>query len=147
MDYASMAIGSTNNNTLKSMHTIFPATVVSYDEGRHVANLQPLYMYDNGESYPQVQNVPVAKSRYALTHYRVSANTGTGGAGDAAHNHTMSDYPVTQVTELKLMLQPGDLVLCGCSEKSIDSMASKQVHNPQSKRKYDLSDALVLCIL
>lgn len=141
-DYLSALLNKDDN-----IHTVFPAIVISYDEAKQVAIVQPIFQYDDGQQYPQIQNVPVAKSRYKFKYYRVAATTGTGGAGDSAHNHTMSDTQTEELIELTLFLNPNDLVLCVCSERSIDSMSSKQVHNPQSKRKYDLSDAMIVCIL
>ena len=172
--FLAQAINSTSSNAVNNMHTCFPALVVAYNESEHTATLQPLYKYENGESYPQVQQVPVARWRYKImqnkhiTESETSSYTGagsphdhhytwsdSGGSGststESSHAHTFPHkHPIEFeeiIEEVKLLLYPGDLVLCVCSERSIDSINSRQVHDPQSKRKFDISDACVVCIL
>ena len=169
-NYMAKAMDSGNKNAIKSMHTSFPAIVVSYDEALHLAVVQPLYKLETGESYPQIQNVPVAKWRYKIMKAKAATATvkdhkhsinGTteAASGPSSHSHNYIDetqdagghshgMPVEEVIEeIKLLLAPGDLVLCVCCEKSIDSMASKKVHTPQSKRIFDISDAIIVCLL
>lgn len=142
IDYTAKAFEANIERIFGGIHTGFPAIVVSYDKDKHTATLQPVYKYDDGESYPQIQNVPVAKFKTKIK--KVKENTGDA-SGEGVHNHTIETEEETK--EFKLFLEEGDLVFCVCSEKSIDSMASKQVHNPQSKRTFNLSDAIVICHL
>lgn len=159
-NYAAKAMGAGSDNLSKLLHTAFPAIVVSYDEASHKAAVQPLYKQDDGNNYPQIQGVPVAKWRYKILKNKISTEqanshshsyswTSEGGSGTTgstpAHTH---DIQFTEVVEeIKLFLKQGDLVLCVCSEKSIDAMLTKVIHNPQSKRTFDLSDAIIVCIL
>ena len=159
-NYAAKAMGASSNNLEQLVHTALPALVVSYDEANHRATLQPIYKYEDGSSYPQIQNAPVAKFRYKIMQnkgmtepanahshsYSWTSSSGsgtTGGVPDHAHDIEFEEI----VEEIKLLLRPGDLVLCICSEKSIDAMSTKAVHSPQSKRTFDLSDAFVVCLL
>ena len=159
-DFLSRAMNASNNNSINSMHTCFPALVIAYDEITHTATLQPLYKYESGETYPQIQQIPVIKWRYkikqnknitesGLAHshsYSWSDGSGSGTTGqESSHIHSILFEEI--IEEIKLLLYPGDLVICSCSEKSIDSISSKQVHDPQSKRKFDISDAIVIGIL
>jgi hypothetical protein len=120
------------------LHTTFPAKVVAYDEAGHTATLQPLYKVEasdgNTHDYPQLLKVPVIRWRFNHKHYRVDAETG-------------ADVETTELEEIKLILQAGDIVACSCSEKSVDSIFAGTVHAPQSKRKYDIKDAIVIGLL
>lgn len=133
------------------IHTTFPARVVAYDAESHTATLQPLYKYQtaSGEQfdYPQLLKVPVVRWRFAHKHYRVNQTTGAGGAGDSSHSHSVSDTETTETEEIKLILQKDDLVICSCSERSIDDIFSGTVHLPRSTRKFDLTDAFVMALI
>jgi len=164
-DYISKALNAKDNNMLEAMHTSFPALVVSYNEKAHTATLQPIYKYGDGSNYPQIQNAPVSKFRYKAirqkgypsktrqtenedSHTHAYSWTSVGGSGNTSstshlHNIEYEEY----VEEIKLLLRPGDIVLCVCSEKSIDAMVNKSIHVPQSKRAFDISDAVVICLL
>ena len=144
-DYIAKALQAGNENAARGMHTAFPALVISYNSSKHTATIQPLYKFSDGNNYPQIQNVPVAKQRYSVKHYHVDDLTGS--AGGITHTHTMSEHTETEVEERLLLVQAGDVVFCICSEKSIDTMMSKQIHLPQSKRAFDISDAIIVCIL
>jgi len=47
------------------MHTSFIAKVISYDETKHRADIQPL-MTVGGKKYPMIQNVPVLRHRIKI---------------------------------------------------------------------------------
>lgn len=160
MSFADKAISGFSQQATENMHTSFPALVVDYSEENHTATIQPLFMYDASTGYPQIQAVPVARWRFKImksvpnsaaagehSHgYTWTASSGQGSTQPAGeHTHTIEETEI--VEEISLLLNPGDVVLCCTCEKSIDSISSKQVHDPLSKRSFDISDAVIVCIL
>ena len=151
-DYISQVIAGAQQNTLNSIHTSFPARVVAYNEAAHTATVQPLFKYETGEDYPQIQNVPVMRWRYRIMqneHNTIEDITYPDPPAPPP-NAPLHWHPILFeeiIEEIQLLLYPGDIVLCTCSEKSIDSFKSNKVHDPQSKRKFDITDAFVICIL
>jgi hypothetical protein len=113
---------------LLHLHTAMPCRVVSYDEGRRRAVVQPLYMTkERGKPpgpLPLVQNVPFLSQRY-----RVDGSTDT-------HNYV----PV---------FQPGDVVFVAFSERALDAVlaAPGQVVSPDSDRHHSLNDAVILGVM
>lgn len=126
------AISAIMQNSLTGIHTTFPAKVIKFDENKKSCTLQPLYQTVITETqekvdYPQLVNVPVLSWRMK---FKITLEETT--------EHT---------EEMSLILNSGDIVLCTCSEKSIDSITQGLVHSPVSKRKFDLTDALVIGII
>lgn len=98
----------------------------------------------------------ITNSAEASHTHSVPEGAGTSGAG-SSHTHSASEtssgnhvHGIVEetVTEtITLMVQPGDVVLCVACERSMDSVSSGQVHRPQSKRQFDLTDSVVVAIL
>lgn len=159
------AISAVAGQSAGIIHTTFPAKVISYNEAAHTCTIQPLFMQEVTNStepltYPQVSNVPIVKWRYKIQQSKNISQPGSshshsytwtdgGGSGvtggEASHTHQIEFEEI--IEEIKLFLVAGDIVVCSCSEKSIDDYAAGTVHNPQSKRKHDITDAIVIGIL
>lgn len=160
MSYADKVFDNFGSNLMQNMHTSFPAIVVSFNEEEAKATVQPLYMFDNENSYPQIQNIPVIKQRFKMkavatqvdnhTHgFSWSGESGSGttiGAGAHTHNITFLSG-IEEEVEYSLFIKAGDIVLCTCCEKANDLVSTKQVYNPQSKRQFDLTDSVIIGII
>ncbi|WP_274381443.1 Gp138 family membrane-puncturing spike protein [Paenibacillus mesophilus] len=105
-----------------------PCRVVSYDEERRRAVVQPLFMTkERGKPpapLPLVQNVPVLSQRYRVD-----------GSPD-----TYEYVPV---------YQPGDVVFVAFSERALDAAlaAPGQVVPPDSDRHHSLNDAVIVGVM
>lgn len=150
------ALSTISNNAVSNIHTTFPAKVISYNESANKCSIQPIFnqkLTDGEEiSYPQIQNVPVIKWRIKSHTHDYEGETEVSGGTTHRHEYKFetnlnSTYNKEFPQEIKLILKSGDIVLCTCSEKSIDSIFSGQVHTPQSQRKHDITDAIVIGIL
>lgn len=177
MSYFEEAINNVSDNSVSGIHTCIPAKVVSYNQEANTCNVQPLYQYANGQTYPMLLNVPILKRRIIEKHYRNFPNTGltvtavdvegvanhshgfmngtsgtvgtTDGAG--AHTHaasvTLNEDEVEEEIIYNLTLKVNDIVLCVILEKSSEFVNSGEVKEPLSKREYDLTDAVVVGII
>lgn len=176
MSYADDMLNNVAENLLNKIHTSFPAKVISYDEGTHTCNVQPLFNFPDGSSYPIIQNVPCPRMRFKEKHYvnfpgggpvevdvvmetagshthsyvgiEEGASSETGTKGDHTHTATVEidETEEFEIIEYDFLFQAGDTVLCVCSEKSIDAASSGQVHSPLSHRQFDLSDAFIIAM-
>lgn len=146
------------SNMLGGMHTSFPAKVVKYYEDENTCDIQPIYKINETENYPQVNEVPIIKFRYKFkrpkletelesAHTHNAPNGGGTTSGGSPHKHEIKISTEDTEEEIKLFLKTGDVVMCVCSERSIDSVNSKTIHLPQSERKFDLTDAVVVGII
>lgn len=147
-----------NQGFTLSMHTSFPAIVVSYNEEDKTADVQPIYKLNETKNYPQILDVPVMKFRYKIKRPKLEteaesshthsapADGGTTSSG-TAHKHTIKIDEEEVEEEFSLFLKKNDIVLCVCCERSIDDVNSKKIHLPQSERRFDLSDAVIVGIL
>lgn len=143
-----MSMEATQGESKESMHTGFPATVVSFNRQTSKAVIQPVYKNNEGSNYPQIPDVPVAKYRFPFLMPATTQPVATPAEG-VNHAHTLINDTDTRehIMQVPLLLNPGDLVYCLCSEKSMDSVFSNTVHETQSKREFDLTDSVVICIL
>ncbi len=105
--------------SLSSIHTAFPAKVLSYSVSDQKANVQPLikkvYKDEKVESYPVIPSVPIM-------------------------------FPRTATALISLPIKKGDLVLVIIMERSIDQWleSSGEESRPTSNRRFDLSDAIAI---
>ena len=109
---------------LLALHTAMPARIVSYDEVRRRATIQPLHMTKEvGQApreLPLVQNVPVLAQRFRV------------GGGDPQ--------------EYIPVYQSGDIVFVAFSERALDAVLAGGGRPvlPLSTRHHSLNDAVVL---
>lgn len=109
---------------LLTLHTAMPAKIVSYDETRHRASIQPLHMTKEvgrpARALPLVQNVPVLSQCLRV-------------AGGEPQEYV----PVYEV---------GDIVFVAFSERALDAVLSGggQPVLPDSSRHHSLNDAVIL---
>ena len=108
---------------LLALHTAMPARIVSYDETRRRATIQPLHMTKEvgrpPRELPVIQNVPVLTQRFRV-------------------NGEPQEYvPV---------YQPGDVVFVAFSERALDSVLAGGGRPvlPDSTRHHSLNDAVIL---
>ena len=152
MTYLEKTIGGMAGQLISNMHTAVPARVVSYDENAHTAVLQPLFKNFDGQDYPVIHDVPVSRWRYRIMQNKNITESGqshshpnSGSGPEAAHKHPIEFEEI--IEDIKMLLYKGDIVCCIIFEKSIDSISSKEVHLPLSKRTFDLSDGFVSHII
>lgn len=109
---------------LLALHTAMPARIVSYDEVRRRATIQPLHMTKEvGQApreLPLVQNVPVLVHRLRVD----------GG----------------EPREYVPVYQPSDIVFVAFSERALDSVLAGGGRPvlPDSSRHHSLNDAVIL---
>ena len=109
---------------LLALHTAMPARIVSYDETRRRATIQPLHMTKEVGRPPRalsvVQNVPVLEQRFVVD----------GG----------------EPQEYVPVYEPGDIVFVAFSERALDSILSGGGRPvlPDSARHHSLNDAVIL---
>lgn len=160
MSFASKMFDSFGDNLVNDMHTFYPALIVSFDEVKNVAVIQPLYKFNDVDNYPQLQNVPVMKTRFKMKttistvgnhqhSYTWSDSGGSGTTGAAGtHNHTISFVSGTEEEVVfPMIVKPNDVVLCMVCEKALESVESRAIYKPMSQRKFDLTDSIIIGIL
>ena len=109
---------------LLHLHTAMPARIVSYDETRRRATIQPLHMTKEvgrpPRELPIVQNVPVLAQRFRVN----------GG----------------EPQEYVPVYEPGDIVFVAFSERALDSVLAGGGRPvlPDSTRHHSLNDAVIL---
>jgi len=109
---------------LLALHTAMPARIISFDEAKKRATIQPLHMTKEVGKAPQelpvVQNVPVLVQRFRV------------GSGDPQEH-----VPV---------YEPGDIVFVAFSERALDAVLAGGGRPvlPDSGRHHSLNDAVVL---
>lgn len=109
---------------LLSLHTAMPARIVSYNEERRRATIQPLFMTKEvgkpPRQLPVVQNVPVLSHRFQI------------GVGD----------PQTYVP----VYEPGDIVFVAFSERALDAVMAGGGRPvlPDSSRHHSINDAVII---
>ncbi|MDF2657756.1 MAG: hypothetical protein K0Q94_547 [Paenibacillus sp.] len=128
MSEADKFLGGFIREKLLNLHTAMPCRVVSYDEGRRRATVQPLYMSKEYGKPPGpmalVENVPVLSQRFRI-------------------NGSSDTYDYTPV------YQPGDVVFVAFSERALDAVlaAPGQVVSPDSDRHHNINDAVILGVM
>lgn len=109
---------------LLALHTAMPAKIISYDETRRRATIQPLHMTKEvgrpARELPVIQNVPVLAQRFQVN----------GG----------------EPQEYVPVYQPGDIVFVAFSERALDSVLAGGGRPvlPDSTRHHSLNDAVIL---
>ena len=108
-----------------SLNTSFPALVLSYNESIREANIQPMFMTKNYNEDPQtqpiVEGVPVLMQRYKVD----------GGA----------------VQEFVPIVRPGDIVMCVCSQRSLDDVRAGRPYYAGNSRILSLQDAVIIGVI
>lgn len=109
---------------LLNLNTAMPCRVISYDESKRRASVQPLFMVKEvgraPEALPPIQDVPVLKQRFKL------------GAGEPQ--------------EYVPVYEPGDVVLVAFAQRAIDDVLGGQMAYPGTRR-HDLTDAVILGVI
>jgi len=101
------------------LHVAFPCRVVTFDEQKGTASVQPLLR--TSESAPAViQNVPALGQRLLI-----------GGVE----------------TVCKPALKAGDAVMVLCADREIKNTLSGKLSSPDSGRMHDLNDAVIVGVL
>lgn len=112
------------DDRLLSLHTSMPCKVISFDEGKGRAVVQPLFKAKevgrDAVALPLIQNVPVLSQRYKI--------------GESEPQEYVPVY------------QSGDIVFVAFSERSLDAVfaGGGSVVLPDSSRHHSLNDAVVL---
>ncbi|ELK38897.1 hypothetical protein D478_27272, partial [Brevibacillus agri BAB-2500] len=91
---------------LADMNVAFPCKVISYDEEKGTAVVQPLFQITDKSPSP-IQNVPIASHKYK-----------TGG----------------EIKKIKHLVEPGDLVYVVCADRQIKDALTGAVTQPSSQR-------------
>lgn len=102
---------------LADMNVAFPCKVISYDEVKGTAVVQPLFQITD-KSPSLIQNVPIASHKY---------KTDSG-----------------EIKKIKHLVEPGDLVYVVCADRQIRDALTGAVTQPSSQRIHDRNDAVIV---
>lgn len=107
-----------------SIHTIAPARVLSYNESKHTADVELLFLSSNKDGtlkkQAPIEDVPVLGMRYKV-------------------NGAVDDYIP--------YLQKDDVVFVGFAERALDNMNGPKTFDPAYRRTHSKNDAVVLGVL
>ncbi|WP_411503486.1 Gp138 family membrane-puncturing spike protein [Brevibacillus centrosporus] len=102
---------------LADMNVAFPCRVISCDEGKGTAVVQPLFQMTDKSPSP-IQNVPIASHKY---------KTDSG-----------------EIKKIKHIVEPGDLVYVVCADRQMRDALTGAVTQPSSQRIHDRNDAVIV---
>ncbi|MGF9906967.1 Gp138 family membrane-puncturing spike protein [Brevibacillus porteri] len=98
----------------------FPCKVLTFDESKGIASVQPLFQLNEQAPSP-IQNVPV-----------------TG------HKYRMDNGEIEKVPHI---LEPGDIVFVVCADRQIRDTLSGSITKPSSQRIHDKNDAVIVGVM
>ena len=159
MNEATKFIRALIEERVSNIHTAMPCRVESISSGR--ARVVPLikrkFKDKPAEDLPLLVNLPAVQHRYQVTipaeDYTVSGGTYSvsGGAGGTVTipDQTITVPAVDTVIDAEgPFFQAGDIVLVSFFERaSGNAIATGQSVDPQSNRKHDLSDGIIIGII
>lgn len=140
---------------LLSINTCMPCKVISYDESKRLAKIQPLFMVKEINRAPEklsvIEDVPVLFERMRINKGQpilVTIPEGEHGGhtgGDGKHIHTKITFEeeVENVPVLKI----GDTALVVFAQRSIDEAVEGNLVYPGTSRIFDVHDAIIVGIL
>lgn len=102
---------------LADMSVAFPCKVISFDETKGLAVVQPLIQLTDKPPSP-IQNVPVSGHKY-------KSETGV-------------------ITKEKHIVEPGDVVYVVCADRQIRASLTGEIAKPSSSRIHDKNDAVIV---
>lgn len=168
MSNSSMFFENFKNQILLSINTSMPCKVLSYDEEKRLAKIQPLFKIKEAGKEPQalsvVEDVPVLWQRMKVhkkNFFNVSIpegeHTHSGGGhsqytGSGVHTHDGGEHEhkkmkVTEdFIELHPVLKEGDTVLAVFAQRALDDAMEGKLVYPGSARYLNVHDAIIVGI-
>lgn len=143
------------NQLLLSINTCMPCKVLSYDEEKRLAKIQPLFMFKEVNREPEkhsvIEDVPVMFDRMRINKGQpilVTIPDGehgghTGGDGKHTHKQLIFEEEVENVPVLK----SGDIALAVFAQRSIDDAVEGNIVYPGTSRIFDVHDAIIVGLL
>lgn len=134
-----------------NLNTAMPCEVLSYDESKRRAKIQPLFKvkeYGQSESsLAPIENVPVLFQRYKVhNNAPISITTDTAphaqytGTGEHVHNVITFTESVEMIPDLR----NGDIVQVIFNQRSIDEAQNGHNVFPGTARMFDIHDAVIV---
>lgn len=124
-----------------SIHTFGPAKVISYDEKKREAAIQPLFMTmdkeGNLEPYSVIEHVPVLGMRYKFN---------KGDSVSCRIGGSQTTIEIDEPIEMVPFLKDGDPVWYAIAERSIDNLSDKPF-DPDDPRTHHITDAVVVGVM
>ncbi|WP_157930360.1 Gp138 family membrane-puncturing spike protein [Mycobacteroides abscessus] len=137
-----------------TINTAMPCKVISYNESKRTAKIQPLFMTKEvgrePEALPPIDGVPVLFQRYKINNLKpISISTDAGEhaqyTGSGGHEHKSLTFK--QSVEMIPDLRSGDVVLVVFSQRALDNVSSGKVAYPGINRHHDLQDAVIVGVI
>ncbi len=111
-----------------SLNVAMVCKVISFDESTSLASIQPLIQTTDEQPKP-IENVSILGMRYKFL-------------DDVTDNNI--DIKVPCVKEFRPFLMKNDIVLVAFADAEIKNVLSGQIAIPDSNRKHDLNDAVIV---
>ena len=122
-DFINLMYGIVDDR-VENIHTNMACKVEKYHIDDNSADVSLLY-----ENNLLLVNLPILYSRKYI-----SSGTGT------------EEDPYVFAKQVQ-QFEQGDIVLVSFSERALDKIITKEVHTPDSVRKFDLSDGIIIGLL
>lgn len=134
------------------IHTNIIARVERYENG--IADLEPLFLGDDGQPYGKIVNARVLSQRFLLPK-RFILQSGTVNHSSIPHLGTTHDiesgdvtisYDVNEVEEVELypVYKKGDIVLVAIIERDFSDAIKGRKGNGGNNAKHELTSAVVV---
>ena len=168
MANSAMFFENFRNQILLSINTSMPCKVISYDEDKRLATIQPLFKIKETGRDPEalsvIEDVPVLWQRMRVhkkDFFEVSIpegeHTHSGGGhaqytGSGVHSHdggkhTHEKMKITEdFIDLHPVLKAGDTVLAVFAQRAIDEAQDGKLAYPGSARIMSVHDAIIVGI-
>ena len=143
--------GSLQQGVLMNLNTAMPCEVLSYDETKRMAKIQPLFKVkeygQNESSLAPIENVPVLFQRYKV-HNNTPISITTDNAPHAQYSgtgeHVHNEITFTESVEMIPDLRNGDIVQVIFNQRSIDEAMNGNNVFPGTSRMFDIHDAVIV---
>ncbi|PIC73347.1 hypothetical protein [Sporosarcina sp. P17b] len=168
MAESAMFFENFRNQMLLTINTSMPCKVLSYDEKKRVATIQPLFKTKEAGMEPEalsiIEDVPVLWQRMKVhkkDFFKVSIPEGehvhNGGGhsqytGSGVHSHDGGKHEhkkmkvIEDFIELHPVLKAGDTVLAVFAQRAIDEAQEGKLSYPGASRIMSVHDAIIVGI-